>query len=1772
MIEEIKKARQAMHAVEEGLYASQNRLRAKESALINANRLGEEGRQNAATLEREIAELKEVINTSKSNLQVTKGNLSDLVGQFVLPQSPRQLISQLDDTLPFLLFPVRMETRFMGSGPNRELWVRVYPDDIAVHTHEKEFTRDDADSGVEYWIQRTIAASVENAEEREQLEKGAWRALVNSHGGTRASWIASEIKKRVIDKEGSEDFSFMLIRVQVSNILAEPQRSPDEKRSAITSLLNSSHPSITLIRDRILALLAADEQIGDSTREAIIKTIDDGILTHLGFNLEELKAESWSRAPKTQVMPDRFVLIGFTGGANLEQSFPNAVVNPLILGPNPQNLESELSQQGGDLVMGEDFDWIANFDKAIRVGMAIRLPLSEPFATQGFDRLMVLGIRVSSEAADHKELLEELLENHRYSPEGMSFLAQGTPTNHTAELRSDFSTDDAEGEASFETETQEPVEDASDDELEKTDAKRLSEAWDVNLENLAPLANANRKDVSQAKIINKALWPATLGYYLEELLELDDSDIGRIRRFFADHVVARGSVPAIRIGKQPYGILVTSAFRRWQTNRVVDGEDFSFLGQAHDVLKKVEDQWQQLVPQVVHVDGPGDPFANLLNMLGLHATSVDFARRLGTYQTMLWNLAHFWHGETFPGAGLIRSYFDEITSRGIALLGQLGHNFPQLPKLFGLLFSAGTSGINGPLVDDVELAEDEKLSETTELPKKYAVKITEGDVESVVDKNYIGWLINTDINTVKQQKFLNQGGEQLLIPTALFYRMLHRSLLLSTFEASMNVYEGFQLLDSTVRREQDFTNIEAGRTVTRWEFMEANVGEVLPQLSGANVALGDFLATADVATVPAAFTLKEVRDSIGRLEKLKTAELERLFAEHVDLCSYRLDAWQTALFAARLERLTVLRERENGAKRGIHLGAYGWLENVRPAPPPVPVSSSEIPPALQEDGVTVVEQADNGGYIHGPSINHAVAAAVLRNAYLTHADENNADHFAIRLTSERVRTALSFLEGVRNGQQLGALLGYQFERALHDRYVINGTALAQFILAFRKKYPMVADKITPGAASDAIRQKEAYHVVDGYALLEAVLLEDSPLAYPYGVDELPTDESNAAAKQAIIAEVERLKDTLDSIADLSLAEGVFQVTQGNYERAGAMLKALSEGNAPPDPEIVHTPRSGAVVNHKLIVHFETGDVESPWSVQVTPRSLAAQGLNKWLGDLIGQPDSLQFSVHYDLDKTVTVVSLTELALQPIDLINLVGNQASGIEGAQQVNDLTELEARIDFAFRGKRKLKDADWDSSGRATIRFMSREGFLESETPVRTLFELLPLLRNLQRLVSSSRPLGADDYMLPSEEKADPNTSENPKRWDLSVLEESFDQAATSLNERLEVLEGIVSSFPPNALSKDPVEAGDLSGIDYDSLRGALITLSYFGLPGAFPKNALLPELAPDATDEERLALLRAQQSLIEQAVLTLEHGRSRHSRALALGTFSELTPEEINRLTVVQKAEIYQAAGALVLGDSFRFIPTFQIKNRSELEAAHSFANDLPPDESLLRFTQSRLKSAASNSEIVDWRGLAVEEWLAGVAAVREKINLIDAVNTYHEAFADEELTFRPLQLPFDEKAHWVALEFPEVSPEQLDDPGAFVPQGDFLSVVRQLPGAYDASAAQAGLLIDEWNEVIPNRIETTGIAIHYNQPNTEPPQCILLAVSPVVDGRWEWDHLVETVTDTFDRAKRRAVEPDFLRTTPYAQLLPAVLSSFTSYPFGTISTNLAVQPASIVLDQT
>ena len=71
--------------------------------------------------------------------------------------------------------------------------------------------------------------------------------------------------------------------------------------------------------------------------------------------------------------------------------------------------------------------------------------------------------------------------------------------------------------------------------------------------------------------MNTVLWPATWGYYLDQIVTGAVPDPGTIlpaaRDHFNDHVRARGHFPILRIGRQPYGVLPVCGARtgsRWK--------------------------------------------------------------------------------------------------------------------------------------------------------------------------------------------------------------------------------------------------------------------------------------------------------------------------------------------------------------------------------------------------------------------------------------------------------------------------------------------------------------------------------------------------------------------------------------------------------------------------------------------------------------------------------------------------------------------------------------------------------------------------------------------------------------------------------------------------------------------------------------------------------------------------------------------------------------------------------------------------------------------------------------------------------------------------------------------------------------------------------------------------------------------------------------------------------------------------------------------------------
>ncbi len=543
------------------------------------------------------------------------------------------------------------------------------------------------------------------------------------------------------------------------------------------------------------------------------------------------------------------------------------------------------------------------------------------------------------------------------------------------------------------------------------------------------------------------------------------------------------------------------------------------------------------------------------------------------------------------------------------------------------------------------------------------------------------------------------------------------------------------------------------------------------------------------------------------LREVPTARLERLLAEHIDLCSYRLDAWLTGLAHERLATLRAAGEREQ--RTGLHVGAFGWLEEVRPKRggyQPAELDATEVAIFAPAGSPPLLSDPANGGYLHAPSLNQAVTGAVLRGGYLANATPDTPDALAIGLTSRRVRRALDLLEGMRNGQPLGALLGYQLERGLHDAHAL--AEVDALIFGLRTAFPLVANRLEetydPNVSIEAI---EASNVVDGLALALQVR-RSGETTYPYGAT-LPA--ATPAQVAAVDAEVASLLDVHDAVSDVLLAESVHQAVLGNHDRAAASLDS-SARTVPQEPAVVRTPRSGTVLTHRLGLQFEVGrdPLDSPVpGIAVTPRAIAQPALNAWLAAHLPPPADVGCRVHWTDPATgtehETVVTQHDLALQPLDLVTVLATEPG--------QAMDELDDRV---------LRHVLGTATPRADVDV--RIAYTERLTGAaqRSFFELAPLVAALRSLVLRSRPLRASDVTPPGEASASQDDAVHTDA-----------QPATTVRNRLKTAGDAVRALAADPRLADPAGHRDAvaQGIDdlVDAAADALATASTFGLPQA-------------------------------------------------------------------------------------------------------------------------------------------------------------------------------------------------------------------------------------------------------------------------------------------------------------------------------------------------------
>ena len=1768
---------------------------------------------------------------------------------FAVFTDPTESVRRMPDDVPIALFPLRLETRFMTgttpSGPRqRTLCVRVFPDDVLIDSFQPQIGQAELDNVTIYWTQRWRAGGDPAG------HRAAWAQLVRGHGAGRARWLTERIAPLNPDDEPSNAPGDHVLLVRPPAPLAEPEKT------AIATFWRRVWSSGGAERDAAFTDLEAAVGAGRAAEiEAQLAPVNlHDVAVKPGPSINPVVAfldlpdaatlplsqDVWTRGAHAWLLPERLVLLGFRNQQQVLLRVGEPIPADLQVGPDPGASDTEqMKADGPDLEIPEALRWTVDFDDAVAKGMGFRVDLTALGVEPTFDRLFVLGVRVGSDAAEGAVELSTLIAHHQASRKGFTLLPQGRATNNTDASSAGHTWWEDPEESFAHHFTTDPSDDPGSWQRRK-DGAWLAGVLGVSPALLRESVNYYGTDQSEARAMNVALWPATLGYYMEQMMEpvFGEETVLATRAFFNRFVTGRGTVPLVRIGRQPYGILPATVWSRmswWtQASYVRDARaqglpTAPYLGALYGLTQRATELWRELAKAVPHVGDPGpDPQQTLLRIVGLHPTSAEFYQRYSQSFTQYYNALGFATEAVSAPVGAAAQRYVEA---GLLALAELGWDAPPgspLPELLEKIFLKRPNLLKGDLVD-AELSDRKRLS------------VARADGRNYVD--WLQWAARASHDTLRKQEGFADGP-----PTALLYLLLHHALDLGYVETDLTFRrELLQLSDADYRaqrKEPKFIHVAEGGQQSRW----AKLYRPEPAVTNdPALRMGDYIPTALLTRDP---YLNTQLTALDTLKGATTGALERALVEHLDCLTYRMDAWRLGIHAVQLSHMRGESSDEGFGRGGIHLGAYGWLEDVRAkgrALEPVRLDEELAGVFDGPDVPPLVRDSSNFGHIHAPSLDQAVTAAILRNGHLANATPEAPDLLAIDLSSERVRWAQQTIEGIRNGQSLGALLGYRLERLLHDEPTVF---LDKLIYELRRAFPLAGNRnqLTRRADLDGITQVEARNVVDGAAFVDHVA-ETGATSYPYGLADLPALSelthvgSPPAAEIGAIVDrcVTEMRRVADAVADLGVAESVYQLVRGNYDRAAGTLDAFSKGTHPPLPEVTATPRGGNTLTHRVALHLEGGLLPAD-PANTTPRARGEPALAQWLAGEMPDPATVFARVTWHNESAGTDDALTpsmaDLGLGAVDLFYLMG--------AGGARDMPGFDALlIDFAERNGAPPPRHD----ALFTLEYKP------AAAPGITLFELAPLVRALRGVTLGARPLRPTDFSLQNEAKSGEDAR-------LVVRADKAQAVLAELQATLPAVSAFIATLEA-AIGEgvDPADARDAARDEIDGwiagYAAAVRPVTPFGLQAASLTTAVegrrarframlaavddvtarwrkkqdeydavldaYGDLPATATDEERTALLVAAGRVVSTTVIApLPTTITALENAVAL-LRGDLDTALAGLVTLRDDAAAVGATLVAITG----FLPTMAAVDQTPFDLAPlrdsvlALAADLLEKAAFLRddigrrvtsATDALARAAAADGDkaqtaVADaakavlgdafvtlpefrlsverlaewnnvWSGRAgllahltagpdatpfpVDDWLHGVARVRERLRHLEMAALLGDALgAAETPELEVLQFPHRPDDAWLGLRFPET----FADGEPFVLDEDkLLYSAHFAPGAEIAPSqpnrTYSGLLLDEWVEVIPTEQGDTGLAFHFDRPNSEAPQAILLATTPAYRGAWQWQDLVDTLHETLDFARLRAVEPTKLDETALGPLLPAVMSSVTTSPI-TAMLNLA-----------
>ena len=1131
---------------------------------------------------------------------------------------------------------------------------------------------------------------------------------------------------------------------------------------------------------------------------------------------------AWRHAPQARLLPDRWVAIVHGGGRPIVAVAGSEIRQPLAVGPDPQAAAVEIP--GDELAVDEGMRWMVDFDEAEACGMGLRIPIGAPTLAGGIESLFVLGTS-KAPAAQSAEQLSRQLDAQHYT-DGMDFLRVGTPSNNTTSERSGYGAEDAGHERSFQTDSG-----AVDVTLDaQSNAQRLGTALGLPADDiplvLGGVGGGSDRHELDLRSMNTALWQTTWGYFLSNMIGVEGTGLtpevlAWAREHFITNVRGAGPFPPLRCGRQPYGVLPVTSLDFWQPAVGEEGASARDVWLRGFLLNLRDNVWRPCLQNVARLGlrNPPNPDADLADVMRTDALSHDYSTR------SLFGRHYLEHLREFMGQNLEAFGFnvmqDSITG---GILQRLG--FPWRARLSHATYADMNWHVVAPLIQAGEVSRWRPL-----------------------EPNYIANLLTgSRIDTLAETQ--SEPGSSLL------QALLRHSMLLEYANATAAIAasaSGANFL--ALLKDPELIDLVNGLPLsTTWKrLLEQKVSSIT-----GTKTIREYLESLGKFDGQQVVALGAFRDSLAHLQTLDSEALQYLLQGTIDLASYRLDAWITSFATKRLASMRATQA------QGVYVGGYGWVENLRPE-----VATRTEVPAPPGETAPIFAHVNDTGFIHAPSMTHAATAALLRNAQLGSDGIPAADGpFAIDLSSSRVREASWLLDGVRQGQPLGALLGYRFERRMHD------LGMDRFIHPLRELAPLTAGKLE--ATTRPVESIAANNVVDGLVLNQKWRDDQNTVK-----NSLHSAGAIAADMPALTRELDALAESIDAVSDALTAETAYQMVRGNTSRLASTLNAIANGDAPaPELEVARTPRTGTALTHRLLQLFSgKAPATTGWAaVSTSVRATAEPMLNSWAAKLLGDPRKVRCVIEQlDDDGTVSssrTLRLSELKLAPLDVVY-------GVELQSSAKQLSEVEQQVLYQVRRGTN----GFPAQARLRIQHARPADLGAQEL---TLLDVLEQARRLRRLLTSARA-------------ADPEDLTPPERSESGVID------LTEFSTRVVKAERALKA----AHKALDVQANKGAAAESEALRTALLTLGRFGFQSATPVIAAGDDAA-------------ARTALNMQAIALLKEGKSRIAQCDALIAATASADPRARRGQLLDRMRT-------VFGSSFAAMPRFTCAHASELASA-------------------------------------------------------------------------------------------------------------------------------------------------------------------------------------------------------------------------------------------------